>query len=100
MESHMEVIAKQEVIINMEIRITTIDGKESIEHTIDPRLSQDIDLDATEEKRKAIENGNKIKEEQGGSPALMEGLDTSRVEGETVKEETDDGDGADIKTED
>jgi hypothetical protein len=51
----MEVIARQDVTIKMEIRIATIDGKESIEHTIDPRLSQDIDLDATDAKIKGCE---------------------------------------------
>jgi hypothetical protein len=96
----MEVMARQEVTINMEIRITTIDGKESIKHTIDPRLSQDIDLEATEAKMKAAANNNNIKEERDGGSGLMEGLDTSRLEGGKAKEETDDGDGADIKVED
>lgn len=84
----------------MGIRITTIDGKESIKYTIHPRLSQDIDLDATNAKTKAAENGNKIKEEEDGeNPGLMEGLDTSPVEEERIKEETGDGDSVDVKLE-
>jgi len=83
----------------MEIRVTTIAGKETISYTIDPRLSQQIDLEATNAKTKTTDNGNTIKEEDDEESGHMGFSDTSRLEAEKIKEETDDWDDPDVKIE-
>jgi hypothetical protein len=84
----------------MEIRVITIEGEESIDSTIDAFLSQEIDLEASNAETKATDNDNKIKEEDGGSSGLVEGMNPLPVEKNRIKEEIDDGDDVGIKVED